>query len=98
MGAAPDPEGNDPLSPDHVAPLVAYLASPAAARITGEVFVVHSGVVAVMAPPTLRASFTGLWSAESIHDALGELFAADPPFPGFVCEATLPLAEKTFGE
>ncbi len=97
MGAPQDPE-HDPLSPEHVAPLVAYLASPAASRITGEVFIVHSGVVAVMAPPTLRASFTGLWSAESIHDALSDLFTADPPFPGFVCEATLPLAESTFGE
>jgi NAD(P)-dependent dehydrogenase (short-subunit alcohol dehydrogenase family) len=97
MGEAP-PQGRDPLAPEHVAPLVVYLASPAAARITGEVFVVHSGVVAVMAPPTLRASFTDLWSAESIHDALGGLFTADPPVPGFVCEATLPLADATFGE
>lgn len=97
MGSAPDSE-LDPLSPDHVAPLVVYLASPAAARITGEVFIVHSGVVAVMAPPTLRASFAGLWSAESIHDALDGLFITEPPTPGFVCEATLPLAESTFGE
>ncbi|GIH06208.1 3-oxoacyl-ACP reductase [Rhizocola hellebori] len=98
MGTAPDTGTSDPLSPDHVAPLVTYLASPAASRITGEVFIVHSGVVAVMAPPTLRASFTNLWSAESIHDALGGLFTAEPPVPGFVCEATLPLAESTFGE
>jgi 3-oxoacyl-[acyl-carrier protein] reductase len=97
MGAPP-PSGDDPLAPEHVAPLVVYLASPAAARITGEVFVVHSGVVAIMAPPTLRASFTDLWSAQSIHDALSPLFTAEPPVPGFVCEATLPLATSTFGQ
>lgn len=97
MGSPP-PSGFDPLAPEHVAPLVVYLASPAASRVTGEVFVVHSGVVAIMAPPALRASFTDLWSAESIHDALGGLFTADPPKPGFVCEATLPLADATFGE
>jgi len=97
MGSPP-PSGVDPLAPEHVAPLVVYLASPAAARITGEVFIVHSGVVAIMAPPTLRASFTGLWSAESIRDKLGPLFTTEPPVPGFVCEATLPLAASTFGE
>ncbi len=43
MGAAP--EGTiDPLAPEHVAPLVTYLASPSAAAINGEVFVVHGGV------------------------------------------------------
>jgi len=97
MGSPP-PDGHDPLAPEHVAPLVVYLASPAASRITGEVFIVHSGVVAIMAPPTLRASFTDLWSAESIHDALDGLFTADPPQAGFVCEATLPLAGTTFGQ
>ncbi|HYQ69584.1 SDR family NAD(P)-dependent oxidoreductase, partial [Actinophytocola sp.] len=34
FGDAPA-EGVDPLSPDHVAPLVAYLAAPAAERISG---------------------------------------------------------------
>ena len=60
--------------PAHVAPLVTYLAGPAAARITGEVFVVHGGVVAVLAPPTVRASFRTdgePWSAGGLHDVLG---------------------------
>jgi NAD(P)-dependent dehydrogenase (short-subunit alcohol dehydrogenase family) len=100
MGAPP--AGDDPLAPERVAPLVAYLASPAAARITGEVFVVHGDVTAVLAPPTLRAEVhaggDGLWTATALHERLAPLFTADPPQPGFVCEATLPLASSTFGE
>ena len=50
MGPPPD-AAVDPLDPRHVAPLVVYLASPAASGINGEVFVVHGGVAAVMEPP-----------------------------------------------
>ena len=56
LGDAPDGEP-DPMSPERVAPLVIYLAGPAGGRFTGEVFVVHGGVVALLAPPTVRASF-----------------------------------------
>jgi 3-oxoacyl-[acyl-carrier protein] reductase len=99
MGPTPDGD-DDPLSPGHVAPLVTYLASPASALVTGEVFVVHGNVAAVLAPPTVRASFQadGAWSVAALHDALGPLFLEDPPRPGFACEATLPLASSTFGE
>jgi NAD(P)-dependent dehydrogenase (short-subunit alcohol dehydrogenase family) len=99
MGPTPDGDG-DPLSPAHVAPLVTYLASPAAGRINGEVFVVHGDVAAVLAPPTVRASFRTdtAWSVQELHDSLGALFTEDPPRPGFVCEDTLPLAASTFGE
>jgi 3-oxoacyl-[acyl-carrier protein] reductase len=99
MGDAPD--GFDPMAPEHVAPLVTYLASPASSRITGEVFVVHGGVAALMAPPTVRATFrtsSGGWTNESIAAALDPFFIKDPPEPGFVCDQTLPLAESTFDD
>ncbi|GGN23247.1 3-oxoacyl-ACP reductase [Actinoplanes campanulatus] len=99
MGAPPS--GPDPMAPDRVAPLVVHLAGPSGARITGEVFVVHGDVVALLGPPTVRAVFraaTGTWTAPELDAALGTVFTADPPRPGFVCEETLPLAATTFGE
>jgi NAD(P)-dependent dehydrogenase (short-subunit alcohol dehydrogenase family) len=104
MGAAPD-GGTDPLAPEHVAPLVVYLSSPAAAGITGEVFVVHGGVAAVMEPPRVRTVFLaqehgsadGMWSLESIASALAPMAAADAPSGGFACEDTLALASETIG-
>jgi NAD(P)-dependent dehydrogenase (short-subunit alcohol dehydrogenase family) len=104
MGAPPD-AAVDPLAPGHVAPLVVYLSSPAAAGINGEVFVVHGGVAAVMAPPTIRATFLaadhgsadGMWTLESVRRALGPAFAAAPSSAGFACEDTLALATETIG-
>ncbi|MEU9914789.1 3-oxoacyl-ACP reductase [Streptomyces sp. NPDC051001] len=53
---APD-AGLDPLAPEHVAPLVGYLASPAAARVNGQLLVVHGGMVAVVERPRVQAKF-----------------------------------------
>jgi NAD(P)-dependent dehydrogenase (short-subunit alcohol dehydrogenase family) len=50
-------DGLDPLAPEHVAPLVGYLASPAAARVNGQLLVVHGGMVAVVERPRVRAQF-----------------------------------------
>jgi NAD(P)-dependent dehydrogenase (short-subunit alcohol dehydrogenase family) len=83
MGEAPAAGEPDPMAPEHVAPLVTYLASPAGAAINGEVFVVHGGVAAVMAPPRIRATFQaaehgsadGMWSLDAVHAALGPAFA-----------------------
>ena len=102
------PPGVDPLDPRHVAPLVVYLASPAAAGINGELFVVHGGVAAVMRPPTIREVFLaaehgsadGMWTLESVRRALGPMSAASPAVPGaagFACEDTLALASETIG-
>jgi len=105
MGPPPD-AAVDPLDPRHVAPLVVHLASPAAAGINGEVFVVHGGIAAVMEPPKIRATFLaadhgsadGMWTLESVRRALGPMSAAAPPRPaGFACEGTLALAAGTIG-
>ena len=51
------PEGDDSLAPEHVAKFVAHLAGPSGDRINGQVFVVHGGMVALMAPPTVEQKF-----------------------------------------
>ncbi|GIE94403.1 SDR family NAD(P)-dependent oxidoreductase [Paractinoplanes rishiriensis] len=97
----PAPAGPDPMAPERVGPLVAWLAGPSAACITGEVFVVHGDVVAVLGPPTVRHAFHARgdqWTADELDATLGTVFTQDPPLPGFVCEETLPLAGSTFGE
>ncbi len=100
MGPAPD--GVDPLAPGHVAPLVVYLAGPAAETINGEVFVVHGGVAAVMDPPRVRTVFRagtpdGMWTLDSVHAALGPAFGDGAPSVGFLCEDTIELATETIG-
>jgi NAD(P)-dependent dehydrogenase (short-subunit alcohol dehydrogenase family) len=103
MGTAPE-AGPDPLAPEYVAPLVAYLASPAAGSINGEVFVVHGGVAALMAPPSIRQVFragehgsaNGMWTLDSVADALAG-FATGPGDAGFACEEANALATETIG-
>ena len=102
MRPAPD-DGPDPIAPEHVTPLVTYLASPAAERINGEVFVVHGGVAAVMNPPSIRAVFhaatpDGMWTLPAVHDALAAEFGGEAPdSPGFACTETMSLATETIG-
>jgi 3-oxoacyl-[acyl-carrier protein] reductase len=81
FGAAPD-EGVDPLSPDHVAPFTAYLASPAADAISGQVFVVYGGMVALMAAPVVEQRFHtagAMWSPAELADVVGGYFADRDP-------------------
>ncbi|WP_425834531.1 3-oxoacyl-ACP reductase [Streptomyces fractus] len=56
-GFAEPEDGLDPLAPEHVAPLVGYLASPAAANVNGQLLVVHGGMVAVVDRPRVQAKF-----------------------------------------
>jgi len=95
FGGAPE-VGVDPLSVDHVAPVVAYLASPAAEAINGQVFVVYGGMVALLAPPSIEARFDAEraqpWTPESLDAALGGYFADRDPGRTFAATEVLSLA------
>ncbi|HLS75607.1 MAG TPA: 3-oxoacyl-ACP reductase [Nocardia sp.] len=74
-------DGVDPLSPDHVAKLVAYLASPAAERVSGQLFVVYGPMVALMAAPLVERRFDApgeAWEAEDLAGTLSGYFAERP--------------------
>ncbi|MBF6087376.1 3-oxoacyl-ACP reductase [Nocardia cyriacigeorgica] len=76
------PEGAvDPLSPDHVARLVAYLSSPAADAVSGQVFVVYGPMVALMAAPEVEQRFDATgeqWSTGDLAATLSGYFAQRP--------------------
>lgn len=78
----PPADGIDPLSPDHVSPFVAFLASPAADRINGQVFVVYGGMVALMAAPAVEQRFDThgpTWTTAELADRVGGYFADRDP-------------------
>lgn len=59
---------SDPLSPERVATLVRYLASPASDEINGQVFVVYGKMVALMHAPEVENRFDAAGSAFSAEE------------------------------
>ncbi|MGW1072615.1 3-oxoacyl-ACP reductase [Streptomyces sp. NPDC002537] len=87
---APEEGGPDALAPGHVSPLVAYLASPAAAGVNGQVFVVHGGMVAVVERPRIAVKFDAS-GVEEVDGALTPYFAGRPLGETFAAPEVLGL-------
>jgi len=100
FGAPDAAQAVDPLSPEHVAPLVAYLASPAAAQITGQVFVAYGGMVALLAAPVVEQRFdaqSDTWDLTDLDKQLGTYFADRDPAKGFAADSVMNIADQPLG-
>ncbi|WP_317443047.1 3-oxoacyl-ACP reductase [Streptomyces collinus] len=96
-GMRPPDEGLDPLAPEHVAPLVGYLASPAAARVNGQLLVVHGGMVAVVERPRVRARFDSkqeTFTYDELDALLTPHYADRPPGETFAAAEVLSLGRR----
>jgi len=92
----PDESGQtvDPYGAEHVAPLVTYLASPAAARISGQVFIVYGGMVALMAAPVVEQRFDtsgDVFTPDELDASLGGYFAERDPKLSFSADSIMSL-------
>ncbi|NBM20409.1 3-oxoacyl-ACP reductase [Streptomyces sp. GC420] len=99
FGAAADTGGGtpDPLAPEHVAPLVGYLASPAAGGVDGQLFVVHGGMVAVVERPRVAAVFDTakeMFGYEELDGLLTPYYAGRPPGESFAAPEILTLGHR----
>jgi hypothetical protein len=76
-GQTVDP--SDPTrGPQQIAPVVAWLASPAARDVTGEIIHISRGVVGIMQQPAIIRSFKSdeLWTFDQLDQAIPALIDA----------------------
>jgi 3-oxoacyl-[acyl-carrier protein] reductase len=68
--------GFDTFAPENVSPLVGWLASPHAARVSGQVFVIWGKDVTVVTRPSLEVGFhnDAPWTLASLEEKLGPHF------------------------
>jgi len=76
----------DELSPEHVVTLVRFLASPAADRVNGQVFIVYGPSVTLVAAPVAEHQFTAggsAWAPGDLSTTLTGYFAERDPQVSF---------------
>lgn len=80
MAAPDDPNAFDAFAPENVSPLIAFLASDAAAHISGQVFVVMGGMVQLArvweAGPSIDKG--ARWTVGELAGEIDKLFAEHP--------------------
>lgn len=81
FGELATPQGDfDPLDPENIAPLVAFLCSDEAAHITGQVFGITGGLVQLYQgwTPVSELDKDARWEPKELADRMGELFGDRP--------------------
>ena len=87
MFAAPvEEDAFDVWAPENVSPLVAFLASPAAERITGQVFIIWGNEVKLLQGPRVEQSFItdGRWTPDGLAKDMAEAYEKREPGAGYV--------------
>jgi NAD(P)-dependent dehydrogenase (short-subunit alcohol dehydrogenase family) len=77
----PDDDRYDPLSPANVSPFVAWLAGPAAAHVTAQIFAVYGSTVALLADEAIVATIDAgeqRWEVGDLTASTEELFRGRP--------------------
>jgi 3-oxoacyl-[acyl-carrier protein] reductase len=88
----PDPDF-DQFAPENVSPLVAYLSSPAAAEVSGQVFVVYGRMIDVVRGPGVDRHFDteDRWTPDAVDAALTPFYGGRTPIrDGYVYRGTPP--------
>ncbi len=88
FGEGPSPADGtiDPLSPEHVVSLVRFLASPAAADVNGQVFIVYGPTVTLVAAPTAEHRFHAdgdSWDPAALSVSMRDYFVDRDPERNF---------------
>jgi len=80
MFARPE-EGFDTFAPENTSPLIGYLASPRAERISGYVFIIWNKEVKIVSRPGIDGVFNSeeRWTTDSLHEQLGPHFEKREP-------------------
>lgn len=94
FAADPDSDRLDILSPERVATFVAWLASPASAEVSGQVFVVYGDMVALLAPPTVEHTFKapdGVFTVDELDAQVASYFTGRSPYQTFAAYSVAEL-------